>query len=356
MKKGKKRITAALIIALVILTGCGSTLDNSESKSESAYDTGGGYYASSDSAAAVTENYEYAEDDAAAAEEGYEPESGSEVMDENAASAERKLIKTVSMEVETENYEVLLGSLENLIAELGGYIEHQYQYNGSKYSGYQELRNAKLDIRIPAGHLDEFVTSVGEEGSITNKVEQVEDVTLQYVDLESRKKALLTEQERLLELLTQAESVEDIISIEQRLSEVRYELESMESQLRTLTNQINYSTVHLSIEEVRKLTPTEKATAFDKMKTGFVMTLYRIGDSIEGGFIWFVVNIPYFVIWVVVILIVLDLFRRFRRRKARREELSAEDDMRTESDMTKREAGTEIETSDKAETETEDKN
>ena len=69
MKKGKKRITAALIIALVILTGCGSTLDNSESKSESAYDTGGGYYASSDSAAAVTENYEYAEDDAAAAEE-----------------------------------------------------------------------------------------------------------------------------------------------------------------------------------------------------------------------------------------------------------------------------------------------
>ncbi len=118
MKKGKKRITAALIIALVILTGCGSTLDNSESKSESAYDTGGGYYASSDSAAAVTENYEYAEDDAAAAEEGYEPESGSEVMDENAASAERKLIKTVSMEVETENYEVLLGSLENRIAEL----------------------------------------------------------------------------------------------------------------------------------------------------------------------------------------------------------------------------------------------
>ena len=95
-----------------------------------------------------------------------------------------------------------------------------------------------MTARIPAKRLDEFVQRVGEQSNITNKEERVEDVTLQYVDLESRKKALATEQDRLLELLEKAESVEDIISIEARLSDVRYELESMESQLRTLNNQI----------------------------------------------------------------------------------------------------------------------
>ena len=69
-------------------------------------------------------------------------------------------------------------------------------------------------------------------------------MTLQYVDLESHKKALTTEQDRLIELMEQAETVEDIITIEGRLSEVRYQLESMESQLRTYDNKIDYSTVY----------------------------------------------------------------------------------------------------------------
>lgn len=326
MKKRNGKIAAVLAITLVILTGCGATYSGNGSKSElayeSAYDAGGVSYETAD-AAAVTEDYSYAQ--AAAAEEGYEPETTPDILDESAQPAERKLIKTVRLEVETENYDVLLGNLEKRIADLGGYIEYQYQYNGSQYSVYKDTRNAQLDIRIPAARLDEFVVTVGEQSNITNKEEQVEDVTLQYVDLESRKKALVTEQDRLLELLTQAESVEDIIAIEQRLSEVRYELESMESQLRTLTNQIEYSTIHLNVMEVRQLTPTEENSVFDKMKNGFVRSLYRIGDDIENGFIWFVANIPYFVIWIVVIVILVILFRRHRRKKkAKREAMYAE--------------------------------
>ena len=54
----------------------------------------------------------------------------------------------------------------------------------------------------------------------------MDDVTLRYVDVDSHKKALETEQERLLALLEKAENVEDIITIENRLSDVRYELEN----------------------------------------------------------------------------------------------------------------------------------
>lgn len=112
--------------------------------------------------------------------------------------------------------------------------------------------------------------------------------------------------------------MEDVIAIEQRLSQVRYELESMESQLRTLDNQIDYSTVYLSIQEVKRLTPTQEKTVWDRMKSGFVKTIYRIGDGFEYGAIWFVINIPYFIIWIIVIVLAFLLLRAIFRRKKRK--------------------------------------
>ena len=107
-----------------------------------------------------------------------------------------------------------------------------------------------MTVRIPAQQLDAFLSSVSEVSNVISRNDSVSDVTLQYVDMESHKKALTAEQDRLLELLEQAESVEDIITIESRLSDVRYQIESMESQLRTLQNQVSYSTVYLDIQEV----------------------------------------------------------------------------------------------------------
>ena len=88
-----------------------------------------------------------------------------------------------------------------------------------------------------------------------------------------------TEQERLLQLLEQAESIEDIITIEQRLSDVRYQLESMESQLRSYDNQVDYSTVYLYIDEVEVYTPVEEETTWERISAGFMDSLkeYRRG-------------------------------------------------------------------------------
>lgn len=305
-----------LLLAASLFTGCGSSKESysaAAAENSAAYDTGG-VYATTDTAAAAEMDYEFS-----MSEEAKLEEAGMGPLEENVQATERKLIKTVDLSVETEEYDTLLANLEQQIAGLGGYIEYQNQYNGSYYSGYQETRDAFMQIRIPVEHMDEFVVNVGEWTNIRNKEERVEDVTLQYVDLESRKKALTTEQDRLLELLEKAESVEDIISIEARLSDVRYELESMESQLRTLNNQIDYSTINLSIQEVRRLTPTEEKSVWDKMRNGFVKTIYNIGDDIEYGFIWFVVNIPYFIIWIVIIVVVILVFRAWRKKRRKKQ-------------------------------------
>lgn len=315
MKKRSFAIAAEILIVAALVTGCGSY----EKSMGAAADNSSSYYSESpqsvpqmrDMAAVTEEAVEYESDDYA------EAAGGAQQPGESLQQSQRKLIKTVDMDVQTEGYDTLIAGLEKQITELGGYIEYQYQYNGNYYNN-DALRNANLQIRIPSDRLDEFIDKVGEQSNVTNKEVRVEDVTLRYVDLESHKTALLTEQSRLLDLLEVAETVEDIITIEQRLSDVRYQLESMESQLRTLDNQIDYSTINLRIQEVRRVTPTEEKTVWDKIRNGFSGSIYNIGDGLVNFFIWFVVNIPYIVIWAVIIGAVFFIIRAIIKKKRRK--------------------------------------
>lgn len=327
------RLLAAAGAAGLLLTGCGSS--------------GKGYYyeSAADTAApaAETESYDsgagavlgdgvYVNTSAAASEELAAEEGKSSELAEFDDTAEegggqapevqetaRKLIRNVNLEVETETFDDLLSTVRKRTELFGGYIEESYTYNGSSYSG-NRLRDANLTIRIPAEHLDEFLENVAEVSNVISRNESVTDVTLQYVDMESHKKALLAEQERLLDLLTRAESIEDIISLEERLSEVRYQLESMESQLRVLENQVSYSTVYLYVNEVVKLTPVKEQSAWEKISTGFVNSLYDVGNEFADFGIGFLIDLPYIIVWAVIIvlaaLILRLILRRFRRKKA----------------------------------------
>lgn len=242
------------------------------------------------------------------------------VTEEGAAGAtvtERKLIKNVDMNVETREYDKLLASVENKVTELGGYIESLDAYNGSSYYNYRSTRNANMTIRIPKDRLDEFLNTVSDLGNVTSRSENVQDVTLTYVDLQSHRDALQTEQERLLQLLEQAESIEDIITIEQRLSDVRYQLESMESQLRSYDNQVDYSTVYLYIDEVEVYTPVEEETTWERISAGFMDSLKSIGEGIKEAAIWFVIHIPYLVIWAIVIVIIVLILKKIKKRTKR---------------------------------------
>ncbi len=222
----------------------------------------------------------------------------------------RKLIKTVEMTVETKEYDVMLNGLNEQIKACGGYVEHMNTYNGSIYSSRSYSRNASMTIRVPEDKLEEFLEEVTNISNVVQRSDKVDDVTLAYVDLSSHKEALQTEQTRLLELLKKAESVEDIITIEERLSDVRYQIESMESQLRTYDNQISYSTVYLEIDEVKELTPVEEETVWEQISGGFVDSLVSIKDGFVEIVIWVAVNSPFLVIWAAVIIVFVLLIRK----------------------------------------------
>lgn len=232
-------------------------------------------------------------------------------------NTQRKLIKNVNLYVETENFEELLLQVEEQTKGFGGYVESSRVYKGSYY--YDGLQNANFTLRIPAESLDEFLSAVSELSNVTSKDENVTDVTLQYVDMKSHKEALETEQERLLTLLGQAETVEDIITIESRLSEVRYQIESMESQLRTLDNQVSYSTVYLYIEEVEKLTPVEEQSAWEKISTGFLESVYRVGEGFKNFLIGLIINLPYLFVVAAIVVVVIFIVKTAVKRSEKKQ-------------------------------------
>lgn len=330
----RKRLLCAGLLTIVmstIIMGCGASnktdsayaMDSSyETTDEGGYYMGDDLYVNSSASKSSYDDYEYEteyidEEYTEEAVEEYDSGSNAEMLDESASN--RKLIRNVSMDVETEQFDELIGQIEEKTKALGGYIEDSYTYNGRSYRS-NDTKNANLTIRIPSVKLDEFLSAVSDQSNVTSKNENVTDVTLQYVDLESHKKALEAEQERLLEMIEQAEAVEDMITIESRLSEVRYQLESQESQLRTFDNQIQYSTVYLNIAEVEKYTPVAERTFFEKISDGFTDNLAGVAEDLVNFVIWFISSLPYLVVWGIIIVIAVKLIGKGIRDKKERKE------------------------------------
>lgn len=233
----------------------------------------------------------------------------------------RKLIRTIDMNVETTEFDSLLNVIQTTVSELDGYIEQSNVSGNSISSGRENRRYASLTVRIPSNQLDHFVAQVNEQGNVTNRSENVQDVTLKYSDVESRKKSLAIEQERLWALLEKADSVDSIIALESRLSEIRYQLESFESQLRTYDNQVDYSTVYLYIDEVKAFTPIAPDSVMTRIQKGFQRNLENIGNGFVNFVVWFLSSIP--VLAILALITRFIVIRTTRRAKKRAEEQAA---------------------------------
>ncbi len=302
--KGKFNFRLGPVLALIFLLGMMAAGCGAASKSAATETV---VQDNCSEAAYATDNI-YSTEAMPEAAAGYTEEGGISASVVQVQDVQRKLIRDVNLEVETETFEELLSVVGEKTRNLGGYIEESYTYNGSNYYG-KGTRNANLTIRIPAEKLDEFLSAVAEVSNVISRNESVTDVTLEYVDMESHKKVLLAEQERLLELLEKAETIEDIISLESRLSQVRYQIESMEAQLRTMDNRVNYSTVYLYINEVAKLTPVKEQTVWEKISTGFASSLYNVGEGFVNFGIGFIIFLPYLLVWVIIIAVVTLLLK-----------------------------------------------
>lgn len=327
MKKVWKKATLWLfsVALMAALTGCG--VSESKMMSDAAVET-----ATQETWDEAIYTEEVVADNAVAETEEYDTvateEAGTGTSEEldNTVASNRKLIRRVNMNVETQSFTEMTQYIENKVSELGGYMEQSDIYGGSyEYEGRR--RNADYTARVPVDKLDELVGAVAKQGNVTNKSESATDVTLTYVDTKSRKEASEVEYERLMELLEKAEDIDTIVALESRLTTVRYEIQSLESQLRTYDNLVDFATVEISVSEVVIYTPTEpeKKTDIQRMAEGFVNSTENIFYDIKELAIEFVIVLPYLIVWAVIIGIVILAIRKIRkRRRIKKEKKNAE--------------------------------
>lgn len=225
--------------------------------------------------------------------------------------AERKIIHRVSMTMETREFDTLIGRLEAAISANGAYAENADQTASST------RRRATYVIRVPAAKLDSFLDAISGIGTVTGSSRSSEDVTLTYVDIESRIKSLRAEEAALLTMMENAGSLSDLLQIRSRLTEVLYQLDSYESQLRKYDDLIDYSTVTIYVHEVERVTEVNESV-WSRIGTKFMDNLYGIRDFFLSLFIWFVGSLPVLVLLgaavAVVVVLVIRQNRKVRRR------------------------------------------
>lgn len=284
-------IAMILIIAMYILSGCGSKSEN--------YDASSSDYKSVEQSEAIPSE--------GTASMGAATDS--EKLDKNIILENRKLVYQVNMVIQTTEFESTMSIIDKKIVELGGYVQHS-QISGDDY-GYSGNKASSIIARIPAEKLNQFLNSSKEFGNISSQSQNIEDITMRYTDVEARQKSLQVEFDRLLELVESANKLEDIIKIEERLSKVRYELDSLKSQLKGMDNELSYSTVNMDIREVQLLTSSGDSNFWEKLSSAFSKSLYNLGKDIEKFIIGFFGAIPYLFVIGIIIVIFIWISRKF---------------------------------------------
>ena len=160
-------------------------------------------------------------------------------------STQRKLIKNATLSFETNDIEKTGKEIEKLYREFNGYIASENHFN------YGERLQHEQDIRIPSENFDPFIQKLEQLGTkVENKHISTQDVTEEFIDVEARLKTKKDLEARYLDLLKLAKTVEEMLSIESQLGNVRAEIESMEGRLNFLQNQVAFSTIKISYYEL----------------------------------------------------------------------------------------------------------
>lgn len=240
-----------------------------------------------------------------------------------ASDVGEKLIYRADLTIETTEFDAAVSALETLATSVGGFVESSNVSGNTSWQpdGTTRIvdRWASYVLRVPAKRFQETVRRAGDLGSVVNSGTSVENITSQFTDQEARQHSLEVQEERLLSMLEKAEDVDTLVILESRLSEVRYEIESIERQLRNWQRDVDYSTVSVELNEVAVYTPTATVQrsyserlggAFRDGWNGFVRFLERLS-------LGFASSLPMLVLLAIVIVALVALILALRRKRRR---------------------------------------
>lgn len=222
---------------------------------------------------------------------------------------ERKIIYNASLEVVVDDFEGVEAKVAAVVRQYDGFMASS---NVRGEAG--RPRHGRFVIRVPSTNFDDFMEGAESIGDVRERRTDSQEVTAEFVDLQSRIRNKQTEEERLIQLLKQATGkLEEVLKVEKELSRVRQEVETMQGRLRVLSDLTSLATVTLNVQEIKEYVPNEAEAP------GFFTRIARSFGGSVGGIIevfqGIIIGIAAMVPWLIVIALPLYFFYRYAKRR-----------------------------------------
>jgi hypothetical protein len=217
---------------------------------------------------------------------------------------QKKIIRDGQMTIKVKNLESARRKVDSLTKALGGYIGNE------SFNSYEQESNYNLIIRVPAANFDRMITGIEQStGEVLYKEINARDVTEEFIDLETRLANKRKFIDRYGEMLKKANTIKDMLEIEENIRTIEEEIESTEGRLRYLNDQVTYSKLNLTLtqEKVYKYKPQHARNFFERLKE----SLHK-GWQGFLGFLLFVIRLWPF--WIIIAIIWIT-YRRIKSKK-----------------------------------------
>lgn len=339
----KKFLTVLLTTVLTagLLTGCGGSSSMSDTTTAAAP----AYAYENNYAAAAAADADYS---MGVAEDSYGMEAAEEYvgakneeMDNSTQNMdsmtllEEKLVYRCNLEVETLDYAGTMKSIKEAISQYGGIIQSENETDSSYnwyYADYYKTQGTMrnyIEVRVPSQNYDSFVSALDGVGKITSKSTSIDNISQQYYDTTTQIDALKIQEKNLLEMMEQCDTIEDMLTVQERLTTVQYELNRLQTNKRYMDVDVAYSYVNISIEEVMEFRIDEEPVKTNTFVDRLVNTLKSTGN----GFLTFLEILlfiiirlfPYILLFGILFLLIFGkkLKNWKNERKRRKEEEAA---------------------------------
>ena len=224
----------------------------------------------------------------------------------------QKLIHTADVSLDTTDFQKSVDALRKLMADCDAFAEYEDEWS---YGG-EDLRILRVTLRVPAENYDRLMEGVdGIEGTVTNRSSQVTNITREYADNEAVIEGLEIQEDRLLDMMEQAETIEEMILVEERLSEVQIELNRARTSRENMDSEVSLSTVTVTVTEVRYTTTTAQTGYLTRVGNAFADMWDSLVEGLGDFGIGLIYAIPAIVVLVVIVLLVRRAIRNYDKKK-----------------------------------------
>lgn len=246
---------------------------------------------------------------------------------------DEKLVYTCDIDIETKNYKKAYNSIKELINEYKGITEKE-NTNNRDYDWYYSdeeddgLVQTYIRCRIPSNKYNEFLDKLdklGDDNKVVSKSTSTDNITQQYVDSKAELESLKIQEESLVNMLKSANTISDMITVEDRLTDVRARIYKLTADIRNMDMDVAYSYVNIELNEVKEYTKEEElgffANIWDKLKDSLETSI----DIIKNIITFIIVMTPIVILNVLPLVIIIRLLLKLRKKRLNKRAKKIED-------------------------------